>query len=402
MEEVNKKTRLSCARCGACSVVCPVYRAESRESLTARGKLHLLSLPLSDQPTPHFQDIFSRCLLCGACESVCSRQLPITELITRARGRFPLFYGRHGVRKALARKVLSTPTLLQGLVHAGISLQRIKALPAKSGLRIKLGLLEEPPVSTGVDALISHASDESDVSYFAGCLARHLQPSIAGAVNQLMGRAGLKVSEPEPQCCCGLAASAAGRSGEARELAWKNITSFATGKGPIVCSCASCSTHLAGYPDLFADDPERQRQAEAFSNRVVEFSSFVISRLTPTLRFSTNRAENVLYHDPCHLRFTPSGRENPRRLIDQISGLKRVEALDGPKCCGQGGLFHIGYPDLSRKIFHRCVHDSMAVFPALVVTTCSGCLMQWQQGVTENNLSLSVQHLAQLLVDCLE
>lgn len=397
--EKETSPELSCVKCGACTVVCPVFRVESRESLTARGKMHLLSLPIADHPSSFFQDIFSRCLLCGACEDVCSRNLPITGLITRARSRFSLFYGNHGVQKVLARKALSSPGLLHGLVQAGISLKRINALPAGSGLRLKLGLLEEPFSALEPEPVLPEGSVKSDLTYFTGCLAGHLQPSVARAVIGLSEAAGHTVLVPENQGCCGLATTAAGREDEARELAWRNIAAFAHSQGPILTSCASCSSHLESYPELFSGDPERQPLAEAFSDRVVEFSSFFLE--LPVLHLASPQKQKIFYHDPCHLRFTPTGRETPRQLLGRVEQVEVVEAVNGPECCGQGGLFHLGYPDLSREIFHKCFSGALDRSPDLVVTTCSGCLLQWQQGVVENDLPVTVRHLALLLRDCL-
>jgi len=400
MEMEEPHPELSCVKCGACTVVCPVYRVEPREALTARGKMHLLSLPLAHQPSGHFEDIFSRCLLCGACEAACSRNLPITELVTRARSGFSMFYGSHGLQKAAARKALSSTGLLQGLVRAGISLKRINALPARSGLRIKLGLLEEPrPFPVGQPAS-SDMDSENTLSYFSGCLARHLQPSVGRAVLDLVHADNRQVWNPVTQGCCGLAASAAGKADEARELAWRNIETFAAGRGPILTSCASCSSHLTAYPELFTDDPEKQEVARAFSNRVVEFSSFFLNHLQNTLMLPGNQQVKIFYHDPCHLRFSKAGRQGPRNLIDRIGNVERVEAVGGSRCCGQGGLFHLGYPELSRKIFQRCADGALVRSPDLVTTTCSGCLMQWQQGGAENDLPVLVRHLALVLIDC--
>jgi glycolate oxidase iron-sulfur subunit len=391
---------LDCAKCGACTVVCPVFRVDPRESLTARGKMYLLSLPFAEQPSNHFQDIFSRCLLCGACEQVCSRHLPITKLITRARGRFPLFSGSHGVQKVLARKALSSPGLLQGLVRAGISLKRINALPAHSGLRLKLGLMEGPSSAKPGSLAGSDQGNEADLSYFSGCLARYLQPSVAQATLRLAGAAGHSLFIPASQGCCGLAASAAGREEESRHLAWRNILAFAGSAGPIITSCASCSSHLATYPELFKDDREKLQKARNFVDRVIEFSSFFLKQ--PDLVLVARKNQKVFYHDPCHLRFTTSGRKNPRMLMERVKNIERVESADGPQCCGQGGLFQLGCPDLSRNIFHKCATTALACAPDMVVTTCSGCLMQWQQGQVENDLPVQVRHLAILLADCLE
>ena len=396
---VDRAAHLSCAKCGACTVVCPVFRVDPRESLTARGKMHLLSLPFAGEPSRHFQNIFSQCLLCGACEQACSRNLPITTMIAGARARFPQFYGPHSLQKTVVRKVLARPGLLAKLVRAGISLRRICALPARSGLRLKLGLLEVPVTELPEGENFQEKKPGKALSYFPGCLARYLQPSVARATGCLAGSAGYGLHVPAGAGCCGLAAWAAGKEDEARELAWNNILAFAGDSGPILTSCASCSSHLARYPELFAGDSERLAKAREFADRVVEFATFFLGQ--PELRLKSGQARKVFYHDPCHLRHSAAGRENPRRLIDRIANVERVEPPPGPKCCGQGGLFHLGYPEMSATIFRQCAEAGLEGDPDLVVTTCSGCLMQWQQGRVEHDLPVTVSHLAVLLADCL-
>ncbi|NIA05999.1 MAG: 4Fe-4S dicluster domain-containing protein [Proteobacteria bacterium] len=398
-----------CARCGSCTVVCPVYRVTGRESATARGKLHLLGTGLAETPSALYQDIFARCLLCGACEAVCPRDLPILALTTRARSRFPAFYGRHGLRKVLARKALASPSLLPALVRLGVGLRQINALPADSGLRLKLGLLEQRPEaarSAEPAAGPARPAGESVAGplYFTGCLARYLQPSVAGATATTAKLArhatGGDIHAPPGQRCCGLAAWAAGRPDEARHLARKNIAAFAGTTGPILTSCASCSSHLQQYPDLFAEDPGWREKARTFSARVREFSSFFLEK-TENLKFAAQETARLFYHDPCHLRFTGEGREAPRRLLDLVANCRRFEPDDGPHCCGQGGLFHLGYPDLAERIFATACESALATGPDIVVTTCSGCLMQWQTGLAARHDPARAVHLAVFMASCL-
>jgi glycolate oxidase iron-sulfur subunit len=360
---------------------------------------------LADGPSSHFQDIFAQCLLCGACEDNCSRQLPIREHIVQARSKFSHLYGRHPLQRALVRKALSNPVLLEGLVKAGLSLSRLSLLPAKSGLRIKLGLLEKSDnadVNEREQGELERIPGKSGLSYFSGCMARYLQPSIGKATSLLVEDVtGESSYEPDAQVCCGLAAWSAGKVDEARRLARKNIEVFSQTSGQILTSCASCSSHLKKYPTLFKDDPHWREKAEKFSRRVREFTSFVDAALQEgTLEAA--RSTRVYYHEPCHMRFDKENSGAPLQLLEKIDNISLVGLEEGPHCCGQGGLFHLGYPELSEEIFSQA-YDLLCQGDAdVAVTTCSGCLMQWQAGLAVRKSQVQAVHLAVWLRSCMQ
>jgi glycolate oxidase iron-sulfur subunit len=394
-----------CARCGSCTTVCPVYRATGRESLTARGKLHLLGTELAAVPSPVFQDLFAQCLLCGACEKACPRGLPIRKLIIDARSRFPAMYGRHGLQKAAARFALARPALLEGLVRAGVILNSLAFLPADSGLRLKLGLLARGQTTSpgeGEAPRTGPAPAGEGIGYFAGCLARYLQPAVAQATGRLVqGLAGSPLFMPGEQVCCGLAAWSSGDREEARRLAKRNILAFAGSSGPILTSCASCSAHLAAYPELFAGDLQWQEQAAQFSARVREFTSFILAAAGPAA-LRARESRRVYYHQPCHLRFDLDKAGAAGRLLARVGGVTLAEPGAGPQCCGQGGLFHLGYPELADRIFATAAAACAETAADLVVTSCSGCLLQWQSGLALRRSPLPAMHLALFLASCLK
>ncbi|MCW5211753.1 (Fe-S)-binding protein, partial [Desulfobulbus sp. TB] len=376
----ERNCALNCAKCGACTVVCPVFRVDGREVLTARGKMHLLTTTLAEQPSAVFEDRFSRCLLCGACEQVCPRQLPITAIISQARSTFSRFYGPNGLKKTAVCTALSHPALLERLVKAGISLQRLRALPVQSGLRLKLDLLEqraeptEPSLSLNNNIVPQERQTTAFLRYFTGCLARHIQPSVAQATQALLQQSGLSTAHvPPDQCCCGLAAWSAGKRKQARELAQKNIRAFSESEGAIITSCASCSSHLLAYPTLFAKDDPWHDKAVAFAGRVQEFTSFFNDKLPARscTEHSQHPVSRVFYHDPCHLRFTDKGMSTARSLL-QKAGVHVLEPKHGPRCCGQGGLFHLACPEHSAQIFEKSSKQALAGSPDYITTTCSG------------------------------
>ncbi len=404
----------SCAKCGACSVVCPVYRVTGNEAHTARGKLHLTQVPdLFGQGTV-FEDIFSKCLLCGACSSVCPRGIDVCQEVVAARSAFPAVYGGHGYEKYLARKALAHPETLAALRvlgRAGAELLT-RYLPEESGLRLRLALFQQDVGAKGTAAVARSlqtglgrkSAPLEALSFFPGCTACYLFPEIVTASASLAAGLNRTLHIPDTLSCCGLAALSAGDRREARRCARENLAALDQSKGPILVSCASCYTHLCRYPELFDDDLVWRDKAEGMVSRLVEFSRFFARQQMPGLSHqpSDRGRVRVYYHDPCHFRYGLKGApiiEEPRQLLARFPDLELLELPGDPECCGQGGLFHIGAPEVAAVIRDRLAAKVLALAPDVITSTCSGCLMQWRQAIAVAGAGSRVQvlHLAELL-----
>jgi glycolate oxidase iron-sulfur subunit len=387
-------------------VVCPVFQATGRESLSARGRLHLLEHLDPAQASAAYAEILSQCLLCGACSSVCARGLNPPARFLAGRERLEKSAGSQVLLRAITRKALANPALLATITGLGRAL--LDRLPADSGLRLRLGLPPEgPPLSPALPETAGKkaAPPASALAFFPGCYATHLHREIGAATERIAAAfTGNPPLRPKQQCCCGLAAENGGDPGTARRLAKQNILAFAENTLPILTSCASCYSQLRRYPQLFADDQKWREKAEAFADRLLEFSTFVAQAMQadPTFRFAAPAMpRTVFYHDPCHLRF-PAGITTPaREILRAIPGLRLAELPNGPQCCGQGGLFHLAQPELAATIRNRLLNQLAQATPDLVTTTCSGCLIHIQQGVGHGPAQPEVRHLAILLAELL-
>lgn len=396
----------SCAKCGACSAVCPVYRVSGREVHSARGKLHLLdTLGLHGKHSPSFVDIFSACLLCGACSAVCPRQLDIEKELLTAREKFSSLAGPHAYEKYLARKVLDSPGALRGLRLLGRGCEALlgAALPQDSGLRLRLALFQDETVSPrapeerGIPASLAPR-----LLWFPGCAARYLFPDILSSCQSLLAGISFSLYSPDDLVCCGLAHWAAGDGARARKSARQNIKVLRQSEGPVVVSCASCYAHLKDYPTLFQGDPAWHGPALEMASRLVELSAFLEEQDPGSLRpepEGSSQKIRVFYHDPCHLRHGDVPVDKARQLLARHDGVELVELPFGTRCCGQGGLFQVAHPGLSATIRDALVTDVLALRPDVVTSTCSGCLMQWRQGLQAVRSGVVVLHLAQLLGD---
>lgn len=397
-----------CAKCGACTAVCPVYQITGRESLTARGRLHLLAN--GELADTQLAEIFSKCLLCGACRATCPRGIDIPALIIEARATMPEITGFSSFKKFLARQALAHPTALSALAKTAVPLGLLPNLPQESGLQLTLA--NQPPDIVPTDKVIAIPKTNSQPTpktalYFSGCLARHLAPAIGLAAESLLAKlCGHGLLVPDQQRCCGLAAKSSGDISQAQNLAQRTITLFSgdeTSDLPILTTCASCYAGLKGYPALFENDTPWRNRALAFSERVSEFSSFILDHSTdPASCFQSScHPTPVVYHDPCHLRFARITNQ-PRQLIRKAPGLKLIELPHGAQCCGMGGLFHIAHADLSDSILKRLIDDFLPTGAELVTSTCSGCLIQWQKGLGMAKSSAHATHLAILLAQQLK
>lgn len=417
MKTSNAPPEIQCAKCGSCVPVCPIFQSTGRETLTARGRIHLLA-KLTNPNTAEFGDILSKCLLCGACRNACPRGIDIPATIIEARSNAKQFK-KDGFKKKGIRQLLSSPRLLKTLTSITKLASSYSSLPEDSGLNLRLAGLDLSITTPGKSFTDSQkirsqsALPDNAVLYFTGCLANHLTPNIArSSTNLLKKLCSLESYAPGRQGCCGMASLTAGDYEQAVTLAKRNIETFsakAIADLPIFTSCSTCYSALRQYPALFKQDKAWEQKADQFAQRVCEFSSFLLKnqQVKHTASDSTPRDNNpqLFYHDPCHLRYGhstgsaphPSITSEPRELLKATTGITPLELPNGPQCCGQGGLFHISHPELSSQVQHSLVNNVRRLDAQVIVTTCSGCLLQWKSAMPKTQPTPQCLHLAEFI-----
>lgn len=410
-----KSTR--CARCGACTVVCPVYKASGgKEYYSGRGKKYLLEVMGQDTPSPIFEDIFSKCLLCGACVAACPRSVDVVEEVRETRSTFSRGYGEHGYQKFLAARVLEKPELLSVVRRFGRTFHSLleHKLPVDSGLRLKLAIFDQDPAPAkqqtprpSADFQSAAVGSGEQLVYFPGCSATYLSPEVLDASCELLGSLGFSIEIPDGLACCGLAIDSIGERQTARKLARRNIEALEQTQGRIVVSCGSCYAHLTSYAELLAEDSLWAERGAELGGRLVELSQLLAQALPVTGEkpskassafVATDKVLRVFYHDPCHLRNELNITREPRRVLQSFSGqVELLELAEGPQCCGQGGLFHLGAPELSATIRDDLAEKVLAMRPDVITSSCSGCLMQWKSALAAASVKLPVLHLSELV-----
>jgi glycolate oxidase iron-sulfur subunit len=259
-------------------------------------------------------------------------------------------------------------------------------IPADSGLYIRFSGKRQrrriPPIAKKFflrgEFPESPAGAGMKVAVFVGCVSNYLRPQAAAATVRVLESLGASVWVPRGQGCCGLPSFGAGEVGAALKLALRNLDAFLPEGGPvpdaITTPCASCAAMLKKYlPGLLGGDP----RAQALADKVVPFSRLA-ARLGggASVAGETARGPLVTYHDPCHLSRSFGEKDAPRQLLTTLPGARFVE-MDHPcKCCGHGGSFNVSHYNLSTAISQPKVDSVLDSGADLLVTECSGCLIQ--------------------------
>ena len=125
----------------------------------------------------------------------------------------------------------------------------------------------------------------------------------------------------------------------------------------------------------------------------VEHISELIDQCIASGRFRLRETEDkeavYTYHDPCYL-----GRHNrlydiPRRVIDAIPGIKRVEMTkcrDRSFCCGGGGLMLYYEPIEEKRMGQIRVEMAKDAGATKIVTACPFCLVNIEDAIKTSGL----------------
>ena len=81
----------------------------------------------------------------------------------------------------------------------------------------------------------------------------------------------------------------------------------------------------------------------------------------------------------------------------QVARVELVGADQPPVCCGYGGVFNLWHYPLSMDLFARRAETIAPLAPRLALTTCSGCWLQFEDGIRRTNSPFSVLPLVEIL-----
>lgn len=235
------------------------------------------------------------------------------------------------------------------------------------------------------------------VSLFVTCLVDQLWSSVGTSSVEVLRRAGCEVVFDERQTCCAQPAFNTGYRNEARQVARRFIEVFEDGGAEaIVSPSGSCTAMVHHFPELFAEEPEWLKRAQAIAGRTFELSAFLV-RVLKIDDVGATWKGRLTWHDACHGLRDLNLKSEPRSLIRKVKGAEFVEIDNAEACCGFGGTFSVKYPEISVAILDQKIEAIERANVQAVVAADASCLMQIGGRLSRNGSKVQVMHLAELL-----
>lgn len=418
---------LRCNRCGYCLAVCPTYQCRLDERRSARGRNELVRLTREGAVDlgPEIIAPVSECLLCGACTSACFGKVKTSEIMERARAQWVATHGDPLVLRLIFKELLPNPDRLTrvmrllslgkrtGLADVAQRLGVLRwihaALDGAAGLvatmpsaflRDRLPAMGFRRASLGEHPcwVLPRAEGATGprVVYFVGCGTNYQVPRQGEAGIRLLHHAGCEVIVAD-NVCCGLPPLSYGHRPAASQLIQRNVALLNDIPfDAVVTDCGSCTAFILRWPELLTGDPA-QGSAATIAARCRDLNAFLCE-----LGIAPAGDENALtatYHDPCHLSRGVGVRDEPRRLLTDVAGLRLAELREADWCCGGAGSYNIAHPELSLDILERKQRRILESGADVVATSCPACVIQLSYGMRRAGLSTPVRHVVELLAE---
>lgn len=416
---------LSCIHCGICTSACPTYLELGSEADSPRGRIHLMRsvtegrLELTRDVVHHLE----MCLDCQACVTACPSGVPYGELIEDAKEHIEeaklrpwchrvllkllrdwLFPYPRRIRVAMSplRLAAKIPGLLPLLERFPFGIGKMVQLVPQSYLKRKPATIDEDELRRQMNEgfVPAMGGTKGRVALLKGCIGSVLFTDVNVATAYVLARNGYDVIIPQGQGCCGSLHLHTGAKETARAHARSLLDAFAAACAPgdhvfesfdaILVNAAGCGSAMKHYGKLFDGDA----RAEAFSAKVRDVSEFLAAcTLEPPGRIDAT----VTYHDACHLLHGQGVGVEPRRLLEQIPGLRLVPLAESHICCGSAGVYNILQQEMGERLLERKIGHIQDTGATVVATGNSGCALQIAIGIRRRGLDIKVVHPIELL-----
>jgi L-lactate dehydrogenase complex protein LldE len=233
------------------------------------------------------------------------------------------------------------------------------------------------------------------VQIFVPCFIDQLYPSVAINMVKVLRKVGCEVQYNANQTCCGQPAFNAGFWEDAKDVCKKFITDF-SGVDAVVAPSASCIGFVKNYyPQLFQNSTY-SAQVDELGKRVFEFTDFLVNQLKVEDVGAAFEA-SATYHDSCAALRECHLKQEPRKLLANVRGLRLTEMNDVETCCGFGGTFAVKFDAISGAMADQKLSHATATGAEYIISTDMSCLMHMDGAAQKQGLAIRSMHIADVL-----
>jgi L-lactate dehydrogenase complex protein LldE len=234
-----------------------------------------------------------------------------------------------------------------------------------------------------------------NVQLFIPCFVDQLYPTVGMNMVKVLRKAGCTVQYNPAQTCCGQPAFNAGFWEDAKEVCSKFLKDF-EGEGYIVAPSASCTGFVRNYYSKLFTGEEYEAKLNAVTSRMYEFTEFMVKILKVENVGATFEAM-ATYHDSCAGLRECHIKQEPRRLLANVSGLAIREMKDVETCCGFGGTFAVKFQPISSAMADQKVDNALATGAECIISTDVSCLMHIEGYAKKAGKPVRCLHIADVL-----
>jgi Fe-S oxidoreductase len=330
-----------CFQCGLCDTVCPWNRVVtfSMRKIVREATFGLTEIESED---------LWRCSTCGRCPQRCPRDVKQIDSVVALR-RLAMEY------QVFPPSVKPVRTASGSLVGEGnpLSEPREKRAEWAEGLSVK------------------PFTEEMEILYFPGCYLCYdpRLKKVGRATAKILNKAGVNFGIlGEKESCCGESIRKTGEEDLFRRLAKENIKTFIdNGVKKILVSSPHCyHTFKNEYPDFMVNF------------EVIHLSQYLFQLIEEgRLELSGSYEKKVAYHDPCYLGRHNGIFDEPRDVLNGVSGLELCEMVDSridSLCCGGGGGRVWMETQKGERFSDLRIEQALEVGAEVLATSCPYCV----------------------------
>jgi Fe-S oxidoreductase len=318
-----------------------------------------------------------RCTTCGMCPAACPRGVEQIEVGVAIR------------RIAAAYDVY--PASVAGLSAAGSSL---------AGDGNPLNEKREDRTAWANDLSIKTFEEGMEILFFVGCYYSYdprLQKAAVATAN-ILERAGVDFGIlGNQESCCGESIRKAGNEEVFKSLARENIKTFIDNgvKRVLVASPHCYHTFKNEYPEFMVHLD------------VVHMSQFLQELIEQgRLEVNAEYKRKVTFHDPCYLGRHNDIYDQPRDVLNKLSGIELVEMPDTREkslCCGGGGGRIWAETPKEERFSDLRVAQAVEVGAEVLATACPYCISNFEESALslEGETKLEIKDITEVLYDAL-